>query len=165
MPVLKPRLFIRSGPAGPERPRTTDLDPGEPGRAHEFADPAAGFMIDPVIATGLAEGMLKMDLLEAVYPEASVPPEVRADSARAVREHPGGMLLPTAYTTAELMDGRWKPTGPGTEATPQGARDSLAFYLRVFGPWQLELDSEQRTPRGWPGSSARKNNGAGSDWA
>jgi hypothetical protein len=44
------------------------------------------------------------------------------DSVRAVREHPGGILLPVAFTTAELEDGHWRPTtGPGTEATPQGA--------------------------------------------
>jgi len=144
VPVVRADTFIRSGPAGPEPPRPTDPDPGEPGQAHELADPAAGFVIDPVIATGMADGMLKVELLEAVYPEGSVPPEVRAESARAVRAHPGGVLLPTVYTTAELVDGRWKPTGPGTEATSQGARDSLAFYLRVFGPWQLGLDSEQR---------------------
>jgi hypothetical protein len=27
---------------------------------------------------------------------------------------------------------------------PLGAWDSLAFYLRMFGPWQLGLDPEQR---------------------
>jgi Family of unknown function (DUF5954) len=142
--VVRADAFIRSGPSGPERPRPSDPDPGESGRGHELADPAAGFVIDPVIATGMATGMLKLELLESVYPEGSVPPEVRADSERAVRAHPGGVLLPTAYTTAELEDGRWNPTGPGTHTTPQDARDSLAYYLRVFAPWQLDLDQGQR---------------------
>jgi hypothetical protein len=70
----------------------------------------------------------------------SVPTEVRADSVRAVREYPGGVLLPVAFTTAELEGERWRPTGPGTEATPLGTWDSLAFYLRMFGLWQLGLD-------------------------
>jgi len=142
--VVRADTFIRRGPAGPEPPRATDSDPGEAGWGHELADPAARFVIDTVTSTGMAEGMLKVELLEAIYPEGSVPAEVRADSVRAVREHPGGVLLPAAYTTAELADGQWKPTGPGTEGTPQGARDSLAFYLRVFGPWRLGLDPDQR---------------------
>ena len=100
--VVRADTFIRSGPAGPEPPRPTDPDPGEPGRAHELADPAAGFMIDPVTATGMAEGIVRLELLEAVYPEGAVPPEVRAGSVRAARTHPGGVLLPPAYTTAEL---------------------------------------------------------------
>jgi uncharacterized protein DUF5954 len=142
--VVRADAFIRSGPSGPERPRPSDRDPGESGRGHELADPAAGFVIDPVITTGMAEGIFKLELLESVYPEGSVPPQVRADSERAVRAHPGGVLLPAAYTTAELENGRWKPTGPGTHTTPQDARDSLAYYLRVFAPWQLGLDPEQR---------------------
>jgi hypothetical protein len=67
--VVRADTFIRSGPAGPEPPRPSDPDPGEPGRAHELADPAAGFVIDPVTATGMAEGVLKVELLKAVYPE------------------------------------------------------------------------------------------------
>ena len=108
--VVRADTFIRSGPAGPEPPRSSDPDPGEPGRAHELADPAAGFVIDPVTATGIAEGALKAELLEAVYPKASVPAEsvpaeVRADSVRAVRAHPGGVLPSAADTTAELAGG------------------------------------------------------------
>jgi hypothetical protein len=142
--VVRADTFIRSGPNGPERPRATDPDPGEPGRAHELADPVAGFVIDPVTATGPAEGLEKLELLEAVYPQSAVPPEVRADSVRATQTHPGGVLLPPAYTTAELESGQWKPGDGGMAATPQGARDSLAFYLRVFGPWQLGLDPDER---------------------
>jgi len=104
--VVRADTFIRRGPAGPEPPRATDSDPGEAGWGHELADPAARFVIDTVTSTGMAEGMLKVELLEAIYPEGSVPAEVRADSVRAVREHPGGVLLPAAYTTAELADGQ-----------------------------------------------------------
>ena len=83
-----PTRSLAAAPAGPEPPRPSDPDPGEPGRAHELADPAAGFVIDPVTATGMAEDVLKVELLEAVYPEGSVPAEVRAYRVRVVREHP-----------------------------------------------------------------------------
>jgi Family of unknown function (DUF5954) len=81
--------FIRGGRVGPGLPSPSNPDPGEAGRAHELADPA-GFVIDPVTATGMAEGVLKVELLEAVYPDRSVPAEVRADSVLAVRAYPGG---------------------------------------------------------------------------
>ena len=96
----------------------------------------------------------------------------RRSGRTACGRHPGGVLLPAAYITAELAGGQWRPIGPGTEATPQGARDSLAFYLRVFGPWQLGLDLVQRAVyaaatdeldagRGWELEVA----GGGSGWS
>jgi hypothetical protein len=107
--VVRADSFVRSGPCGPERPRPSDRDLGEPGRGRELAGPAAGSVIDPVIATGMAEGIVKLELPGSACPAGSVPPGVRADSERAVRAHPGGVLLPAAYTTAELEDGRWQP--------------------------------------------------------
>jgi hypothetical protein len=142
--VVRADRFIRSGAAGPEPPRPSDGDPGEPGRAHEVADPAVGFVIDPVIATGMSEGILKMELLEAIPKEGTVPPEVREDAVRAARTHPGGVLLPPVFTTAELVNGQWGPAEAGTSPTPQGARDGLAACLRVTIPWQLDLGPQQR---------------------
>ena len=142
--VVRADRFIRSGPHSPERPRPTDRDPGEVGEGHKAADPATGFIIDPVTATGMAEGMLKLELLAAVYPAAVVPPDVRADSEQAGQTHPGGVLLPAAFMTGELDDEQWRSAHPTSYATPQDARDSLAFYLRVMAPWQLGLDTEHR---------------------
>jgi hypothetical protein len=142
--VVRADMFIRSGPAGPERPRPSDPDPGEPGRASKIPDPAAGFVIDPVVTTGMSGAIVKLELLDAVYPKGAVPPEVRDDSLRAARTHPGGVLLPPAFTTAELVSDRWKPAQTGTQATPQQARDSLAMYLRVMAPWKLNLGTKQR---------------------
>jgi hypothetical protein len=73
-----------------------------------------------------------------------VPDEVRADSARATRTHPGGVLLPAAFVAAELSRGQWAPVSLETSPTPQGARDQLAGYLRVTAPWELDLDESQR---------------------
>jgi hypothetical protein len=142
--VVRADMFIRSGPAGPERPRPSDPDPGEPGPARKAPDPAAGFVIDPVVTTGMSSAIAKLELLDAVYPKGAVPPEVRDDSVRAARTHPGGVLLPPAFTTAELIRDRWKPAQTGTQATPRQARDSLAMYLRVMAPWKLNLGTKQR---------------------
>lgn len=142
--VVRADMFIRSGPGGPERPRPSDPDLGEPGRAGEAPDPAAGFVIDPVVTTGMSGAIAKLELLDSVYPKGAVPPEVREDGLRATRTHPGGVLLPPAYTTAELVSGSWKPAQAGAEATPQHARDSLAMYMRVMAPWELSLDAAQR---------------------
>jgi hypothetical protein len=142
--VVRADMFIRSGPGGPERPRPSDPDPGESGRARKIPDPATGFVIDPVVTTGMSGAIVKLELLDAVYPKGAVPPEVRDDSLRAARTHPGGVLLPPAFTTAELVSGHWKPAQTGTQATPQQARDSLAMYLRVMAPWKLNLGTKQR---------------------
>ncbi len=104
--VVRADRFVRSGPAGPEPPRPSDPDPGGPGRANEVPDPAAGFVIDPVTVTGMAEGILKLDLLDAIYPAGAVPPGIRGDCVEAARMHPGGVLLPPAFTVAELAGGR-----------------------------------------------------------
>jgi hypothetical protein len=101
-------------------------------------------VVDPVTATGMSEAIVKLELLEAIYPVGVVPPGVREDCLRASRTHPGGVLLPPAFMTAELINGQWKPLRAGTSATPQGARDSLALYLRVMAPWELDLDQPKR---------------------
>ncbi len=142
--VVRADRFIRSGPAGPEPPRPTDPDPGEPGRAGEVPDPADGFVIDPVIGTGMSEGILKLELLDSQYPDGSVPPAVRRDLVQAAVTHPGGVLLPAAFMLGELAGGHWKPVQAGTSPTPQGARDDLAAYLRVMVPWELRLDETER---------------------
>jgi len=46
--------------------------------------------------------------------------------------------------TAEKVTGRWQPVDAGTSATPQGARDGLALYLRVTIPWKLKLGPGER---------------------
>jgi hypothetical protein len=101
-------------------------------------------VIDPVLATGLPDGLLKLELLDSLRLAGSVPADVRADDARALVTHPGGVLLPPAFTVGELADGQWGAVSPGTSPTPWRARKRLASYLRIFGPWQLNLDEEQR---------------------
>jgi len=142
--VVRADRFVHSGPAGPEPPRPSDPDPGKPGQAGPVPDPAEGFVVDPATATGISGGLLKLELLEALYPADAVPPQVRDDCVRALGTHPGGVLLPPAFTTAELCGGRWKPMQAGTSPTPQDARDTLALYLRVMAPWELNLGQPER---------------------
>jgi len=142
--VIRADQFVRSGPAGPERPRPTDPDPGEPDNARAVPDPAAGFVIDPVRAVSFAEGMLRVDLLGLMPGESMVPRDVHEDAVNAARTHPGGVLLPPAFMAAEQGEGRWGASLHETSPTPQGARDALAGYLRAIVPWQLSLSAEQR---------------------
>jgi hypothetical protein len=142
--VVRAQPFIRKGPSGPEPPRPTDPDPAAPEGSQEPRNPTDGFVIDPVLATGLPDGLLKLELLDSLRLAGSVPPDVRADDARAAATHPGGVLLPPAFTVGELADGQWGAVSPGTSPTPRRARKRLASYLRIFGPWQLNLDEEQR---------------------
>jgi hypothetical protein len=142
--VVRAEKFLRTGPLGPEPPRPTDPDPGEIGWGYKAPDPAAGFVIDPVIATGMSEGILKLELLEAIRPPGTVPEDVREDSARAAHSHPGGVLLPAAFMLGELSRGQWVPVHPGTSPTPQDARDWLVEHLRVTIPWKLRLGPAER---------------------
>jgi hypothetical protein len=143
--VVRAERFIRTGPVGPEPPRPTDADPAKPGRSHEVPDPVEGFVLDPVTATGMSAGLLKVELLGIGYAKGAVPDDVRDDCLRAGETHPGGVLVPPSFMTSEKIDGRWKPQDSGTATSPQGARDSLGMYLRVVAPWKLELDAAART--------------------
>ncbi|WP_226962811.1 MULTISPECIES: DUF5954 family protein [unclassified Streptomyces] len=144
--VVRAEAFIRSGPEGPEPPRISDPDLPKPGRGHERPCPTTGFVLDPARPTGMSEGVLKVDLLSLVRPAGAGPRAIREDSVRATRTHPGGVLLPATFMTAEQVKGRWRPDSHTGAATPQHARDSLTFTLRVMIPWEEELDAEGRAP-------------------
>ena len=142
--VVRADRFLRTGPLGPEPPRPADPDPGEVGDASHAPDPAAGFVIDTITATGPSEGILKLELLAAIRKRGTVPDDVREDSLRASRSHPGGVLLPAAFVPAELTRGEWGPVHLETSPTPQGARDDLAVHLRITVPWKQDLDPDAR---------------------
>ncbi|MFC4031974.1 DUF5954 family protein [Streptomyces polygonati] len=140
--VIRAERFIRMGPDGPEPPRATDPDPahgaGRGGDPVAAPDPAAGLVIDPV-SPGGSEGVLDAELLAALRRNDTVPNDVYDDSRVAARTHPGTLLLPASFMTAEREGGRWRPHSTGTAATPHDARDGLAVHLRVLVPWQRDL--------------------------
>ncbi|QHY97686.1 hypothetical protein SSPS47_21505 [Streptomyces sp. S4.7] len=142
--VVRVEQFIRLGPDGPEPPRPSDPDPGEVGEAHRLPSRIKGFVIDPYIGTGMAEGLLKFDLMQFVLKAGTAPPDVRGDSLRAVETHPGGVLLPAEFAIAECGgDGQWKPHS-GAAPSPQAARDRLAVDFRVMTPIRQRLSEAER---------------------
>ncbi|WP_328917417.1 MULTISPECIES: DUF5954 family protein [unclassified Streptomyces] len=141
--IVRASHFIRMGSAGPEPPRPSDPDPGEVGEAHLLASRTKGFLVDPFTGTGLSEGILKLDLVQFVGAVPGAPEEIAEDARRAAVAYPGGVLLPAVFLVSERVDGRWKLHSPGSSfSTPQGARDSLAAWLRVMAPFTHDLPED-----------------------
>lgn len=135
--IIRAQPFIRMGPDGPEPPRPTDLDPNPPSEARQARSERSGmvgFVIDPAAATGLAAGLLRMEMAPAYYKKGIVPDDVRADSHRALTTHPNVVLLPVSFTIGEYVNGGWQPRLAGTYPTPQAARNAVAFSLRDIVP-------------------------------
>jgi Family of unknown function (DUF5954) len=142
--VVRADRFILTGPDGPQPPCPADETLAGPDQASDGGDPMVRVVIDPVTGTGLAQAVLTVELLASIYPAAKVPAEVHDDAVRAQQSHPGGVLLPAAFTVAERVGGHWRPVDYGTSATPYAARDYLVGYLRVTVPWELDLDPADR---------------------
>ncbi|MBY8886528.1 DUF5954 family protein [Streptomyces sp. PTM05] len=143
--IVRASHFVRMGPSGPEPPRPSDPDPGEVGDGDRAHRGTQGFVVDPFTGTGLSDGLLKLDLMRFVGVVRGAPPEVSRDARRAAEEYPGGVLLPAVFALSERVDGEWRSHHPGvTYATPQGARDGLASWLRVMAPFSMRLDDEER---------------------
>ncbi|MDG4798348.1 DUF5954 family protein [Micromonospora sp. WMMD1082] len=138
--VIRADTFARFGPDGPEPPRPTDPDPRDFTDHDSFCDEEV--IADPAAATGVGTAMLKVDLLTAHYPRALVPADVYADSVAAVRSHPHAAVLPARYAAAEHVDGAWQPISHAV-ATPQEARDELAFTFRHIEPRHRPLTPDQ----------------------
>jgi hypothetical protein len=139
--IVRASHFIRSGAGGPEPPRPCDPDPGEVGEASRLPSRTRDFVVDPYTGTGLSEGILKLDLIQWTGSGLGGRPEAMYQDARqAARDYPGGVLLPAVFIVSDRVDGEWRVHNPGVSyATPQGARDGLAGWLRVTGPYALEL--------------------------
>lgn len=137
--IVRVQTAVRFGPDGPESPRPSDPDPLPAGEAHK-ADRFNDVVSDPSRPVSPVEAQLTIELLPANYSRQGIPADVYADSRRAVETHPAGVLLPTRYTVAEHVDGRWRQA-TSAHATPQSARDSITFRLRYLIP-KLEDPSE-----------------------
>ncbi|MFF9345832.1 DUF5954 family protein [Streptomyces sp. NPDC014734] len=143
--IVRASKFIRMGRSGPEGPRPSDPDQAEVGEAYRVRSRTKGFIVDPYVSTGLSDSLLKLDLVQFVGSSPGAPKEVRDDAVRAARRYPGGVLLPAVFMISEREDGQWKAHNPGaSDATPQGARDSLGSWLRVMAPFTLRLSDEMR---------------------
>ncbi|MDG4829672.1 DUF5954 family protein [Solwaraspora sp. WMMD1047] len=132
--IIRGQPFIRMGTDGPEPPRPTDPDPYPPGESHRAPSPFENFVIDPAAATGLSDGLLRMEMVPAFYQAGIVPEAVRTDSRLALVTHPNVVLLPVGFTVGEFVAGRWQPRSFATYPTPQAARDSAAFSFTDILP-------------------------------
>jgi hypothetical protein len=146
--VVRAERFIRSGPEGPEPPRSSDLDPRDasgPRRRTREPDPAEGFVLDPTRPTGMSEGILRTDLVQLLPGRTRLSTATHEDAVLAGETHPGVVLLPAAFTVAERQWGdKWVPTGIVDCPTPSRARDVLSMHLRVADPVYRGLSPEQR---------------------
>ncbi|WP_280724698.1 DUF5954 family protein [Kitasatospora sp. MAA4] len=142
--VVRAERHIRSGPDGPEPPRPSDPDDHQKPDIAKGLDPAVGFVMDPTVPTGMSEGILKTDLIQLHPAKGQVPKGIRADALRASRTHPGIVLLPAAFTVAERIGTRWRPSGMADAPTPFRAKDLLSMRLRVTEPFELRMTPEQR---------------------
>lgn len=128
--VIRIERIIRAKPESREAepPRPADLDPFNPSK--ERQDRTKGLVLDPAEPSGWGDAALLEHLLPAAYPAGVVPPDVRADSIRALRRYPGGVLLPVEYAVGERAGGAlWQPIGE-TSPTPSDARRQIAGHLR-----------------------------------
>ncbi|MFK3983105.1 DUF5954 family protein [Micromonospora sp. NPDC050397] len=136
--IIRAQPFIRMGPDGPEPPRPTDPDPRPQGKGRATGSVGSqmeGFVIDPGASTGLSDGILRMELVPAIYKSAGVlPDEVREDSRRALVTHPNVVLLPVGFTLGEYVDGTWRPRSFSMEPTPGAARELASFTFEDIVP-------------------------------
>lgn len=142
--IVRVDTYVRFGADGPEPPRATDPDPFPPGAKVRPVRRSEDLVVDPRQPVGIADGLFKAHILPSYYSGPRVPEDVRADSRRAVRSHPDGVLLPVEYVVAEQVDDVWEPMG-AAHPTPQRARDALAFRFRVFIPQFQEPTEEEAT--------------------
>lgn len=140
--IIRVDTYIRFGADGPEPPRATDPDPWPPGAKVRPVRRSEDLVVDPKQPVGVTDGLFKAQVLPSPYSGKRVPEDVQADSRRAVRTHPDGVLLPVEYLVAEQVGDGWRPLGPAYP-TPQRARDALAFRFRVFIPQFREPSAEE----------------------
>lgn len=141
--IIRADRFVRTAQDQPEPPRPTDPDPYPAGQAYDAPYRTTGLLITSRPPACAVERMIREELLSLVYPASRVPPEVYADSSRALRTYPEGMLLPAEFIVAEQVAGGWRQATT-VSATPQGARDALAFDFREVLPRMRRLTERER---------------------
>ncbi|MFI6132845.1 DUF5954 family protein [Micromonospora sp. NPDC051141] len=141
--IMRVETFARFGPDGPEPPRPTDRDPRAAADHDSFLDEE--IVADPDAATDVSEAMPRVALMTTHYPRGQVPTDVHADSKAAIISHPLGVVLPPRFAAAECVGGSWRPYSRAV-ATPQLARNEIAFGLRHLEPLRLRLSAARARP-------------------
>ncbi|MFJ4576585.1 DUF5954 family protein [Streptomyces sp. NPDC088846] len=140
--VVRADEFARTGGGRLEPPRSTDVDSEGWDVQDRTPSTTKGFVVDHAAAVGLTEGLDRVGLLPLSYTSERFPPDVLADSQRALRTHPGVVLLPVVYRVMERKEKSWSMAS-SQHPTPQAARRSLAHYLKEVMPLLGEVDEEE----------------------
>ncbi|MFE7618398.1 DUF5954 family protein [Streptomyces sp. NPDC057496] len=140
--VVRADEFARIGERRMEPPRPTDVDSeGWEGPA-STPSTTEGFVIDHAAAVGLTEGLDRMGMVPVAYTSERFPPDVLADSQRALRTHPGLVLLPVVFRVMERKEQSWSMVSEQL-STPQEARRALVDHLRTMLPRIERLDEQE----------------------
>ncbi|MFH8476293.1 DUF5954 family protein [Streptomyces sp. NPDC018000] len=140
--VVRADEFARTGEGRLEPPRPTDVDSEGWETQPRTPSTTKGFVIDHAAAVGLTEGLDRMGLVPLSYTSERFPPDVLADSQRALRTHPGLVLLPVVFRVMERKEKSWSMAS-SQHPTPQDARRSLAHYLKTVLPLTGEADEQE----------------------
>lgn len=129
--LIRVEKFTLIGGGVMEPPRPTDTEPPDEDGL------LSGHLIDPIAPAGRWEAQLRLNLVGHQPISGTVPDVVQAEARRAIRTHPGVVLLPPTYAVVEINGDSWDPlTGGGG---PYAARDNLAKYFTELLPGLLEF--------------------------
>ncbi|MCX4847602.1 DUF5954 family protein [Streptomyces sp. NBC_00893] len=140
--IVRADEFARTGEGRLEPPRPTDVDTEGWDMSAHTPSTTKGFVVDHAAAVGLTEGLARMGLVPVAYTSERFPPDVLADSQRALRTHPGLVLLPVVFRVMEREEKTWSMTS-SQHPTPQDARRSLVYHLKTFLPLTEEIDEQE----------------------
>ncbi|MFF3783407.1 DUF5954 family protein [Streptomyces sp. NPDC001933] len=140
--IVRADEFARTGEGRLEPPRPTDVDTEGWDTSVHTPSTTKGFVVDHAAAVGLTEGLERMGLVPVSYTSERFPPDVLADSQRALRTHPGLVLLPVVFRVMERKEKSWSMAS-SQHPTPQDARRSLVYYLKTFLPMTEEIDEQE----------------------
>ncbi|MDK0519848.1 DUF5954 family protein [Streptomyces sp. ML-6] len=140
--VVRADEFARIGEGRMEPPRPTDVDSEGWDVLTRTPSTTEGFVIDHAAAGGLTEGLDRMGMVPVAYTSERFPPDVLADSQRALRTHPGLVLLPVVFRVMERKEKSWSMVSEQLP-TPQDARRALVDHLRTMLPRIEQLDERE----------------------
>ncbi|AZQ38289.1 hypothetical protein EJ357_36530 [Streptomyces cyaneochromogenes] len=130
-----------------EPPRPTDPEPTVrtwERRAGHTPSPDLDLVLDPGPGDdGPMAGALRAGLRGFVYRGVRFPAEVRRDSERAVRSHPGIVLLPVCFGVVERERTGWEPA-LALQSTPHDARRALHDAMVELWPLLYQYDDEKK---------------------
>lgn len=145
--IVRGDEFTRCDDDALEPPRPTDPEPADRSwdrRAAHTPLPDPDFVLDAGhVAGGPMAGALRAGLRGFAYRGVRFPADVRRDSERAVRSHPGIVLLPTCFGVVERERTGWEPA-LALQATAHDARRVLYDAMAEMWAMLYRFDDEKK---------------------